>query len=101
MRFHDVFDNGKAQPQAGELPSRTAVGLAKAVKDVGQQFRTDSLSGVAHLDLKTGLLAAQRDVDASPLGCELHGVRDQVPHDLLDAHAVTPGAARRRIELHV
>ena len=55
MRFHDVFDNGKPQPEPGEPPSRAAVGLAKAVKDVGQQFSTDSLSVVAHLELKTGL----------------------------------------------
>jgi hypothetical protein len=35
MGFHDVFDNRKPQPQSGELAARTAVGLAKAVKDVG------------------------------------------------------------------
>ena len=101
MRFHDVFDNGKPQPQPGEFPSRTAVGLPKAVKDAGQQVRTDSLSVVAHLDLDTGLLAAQRDVDLSSLGRELDGIRDQVPHDLLDAHAVTQAVACRRIKLHV
>src|SRR5687767_12975448 len=34
VRFHDVFDNGKTEPQPGEPASRTAVALAKAVKDV-------------------------------------------------------------------
>src|SRR5258708_6167229 len=71
MRFYDVFDNGKPQSEPGEPPPRTAVGLPKAVKDPGQQFSTDALAIVAHLNLIAGPLATQRDVDSPSLGREL------------------------------
>ena len=101
MRFDDVLDNRKPQPQTAKGSSRTAVSLPKAVKDLGQQFRADSTSVILHLKLNTGLLASQGDVDPSSLVSEFDRVRHKVPHHLLDSSGVTRGGAGSGIKIDV
>ena len=48
VHFGQMLDDGKPQAQSAVRPSRRAVGLAEALKDVRQQFRTDTLPIVTH-----------------------------------------------------
>jgi len=88
-----VLTHGRPSPRPANFRRVLAVGLLKAVKDAEQQFGTDALSVVAHLDLKTGVVAAQCDVDSSSLGVNLTAFETRFPYDLLDAHTVTRGSA--------
>ena len=88
VQLDDVANDGKPESEAALAPGRTAVALLEAFEDVGQQGRADALPSVAHCDLDVGANPFQQDLHAPALRREFDGVREQVPHDLLEAVGV-------------
>jgi len=76
----------QADPAVGALDA--PVGLPKRLEDMREKTGIDPPAGIAHRDFHGRLELAQHDVDAPPFGRKLHGVADQVPHDLLQSARV-------------
>ena len=71
------------------MPARGApVRLLEALEHVGQDVRRNPDSVVAHRQAHHAPAAGDDEVDASSGGRELDGVRQQVPHHLLQAPRV-------------
>src|SRR5438874_1250928 len=74
-----------------------AVGLAEAIEHVRQEFRRYPLARVGHADLDVRFDLRRRDLHVPPLRRELDGVREQVPHDLLEPVGVAGEALVRQV----
>jgi len=93
VHFDQMFDDGKPKSKPAELSPRAAVGLAEAVKDVGQKIRADALPVITHRKQQVGPVASGRYADGSTLGRELDRIGNQVPNDLLHASEIAECAA--------
>ena len=89
--FGEMPDDGQTEAEAAMLSCRGAVGLAEAFEDMRQKRRFDAFSRIADekLDLRLRFVRTQVDVNPSTRRCEPHGVRQQIPDDLLKAVGVT------------
>src|SRR4029077_7860717 len=47
---HELMRDCQPQTETAILPRRTAITLPEALKDVGQQLRTDAFSGIRNFD---------------------------------------------------
>src|SRR5262245_45941051 len=83
VHFHQTLHNGQSQSQSAVLPGDAAVGLAKPVEDMGQEFRSDSYAGVGHLDFSLSVRISESNFDGVTRRCELDGVVRQIPDHLL------------------
>ena len=63
-------------------PRRGAVALPESLEHVTQEILTDALPGVGDDHQCVGIRAVQLDLDPAALGCELHGVGQQIPQNL-------------------
>ena len=61
------------------------IGLTKTLKDIRKKSGLDSDTGIRHADF--GMMAHSRkfDENASIIGRKFDGIRQQIPHDLLEA----------------
>jgi hypothetical protein len=84
--------------QAAVAAAGGAVTLAKAIEDVGHQVRDDALAVIGDHDLGAVVVLAEADRDHAAGPVELHGVREQVPDDLLEARGVALDEDAGRIE---
>jgi hypothetical protein len=81
---------------------RATVTLPKALKHVGQKVRRDTLPGISNDELHPWTRVTEFHVHASARRCELHGIREQVPDDLLQARGFsTDDDGRVRVDLHL
>src|SRR5262245_22434578 len=82
VELDDVAHDRKTEPQAA-IPPRPLV-LEKAIEDVREEIGADALTGIADGEprVRAGLL--EPEVDTATTRRELDGVRQQVPHDLLE-----------------
>src|SRR5215510_2218770 len=88
MHLDDVTHDGQAEPQAA-IPARvSAVGLAEPLKDVRQELWLNADAGITDRDLNLSSGAPQPRLDAPAFVRKLDGVREQVPHGLLQTAAV-------------
>ncbi len=83
VHLDDVSDDGEAQSQSGSGPFEPRIRLTKALEHVRQELRPNPHHGVAHYDVDVRVHAFDAHLDAAPLRRELHGIRQQIPHDLL------------------
>src|SRR5262249_34616735 len=96
LRFHEMSGDEEAQAEAADGPRRRAVTLAEPVEHVGEECRFDAVScvGDAHgYESSNG-----HRVDSAPPARrrELHGVRQQIQEDLLDAARIRDDAEAGR-----
>src|SRR5215510_15067750 len=73
----------ESQSETADASAARRPGLLIAIEHVRQKFRFDALSRVTDGDLDVVVYAFQNDLDAAALVRELDGVREQVPHHLL------------------
>src|SRR5262245_22315743 len=66
------------------------VGLAKAVENVRQKFRSDALASIAHCDLEIRIDSRQPNLNPALFGRELDRISKKIPDNLLQALGV-PG----------
>src|SRR5439155_19359524 len=80
VQLDQVVDDREPETQAAP-----AVGLLEGLEDVRQELRLDPLALVADGDDGLAVDAREPQEDAAAPGGELDGVREEVPHDLLEA----------------
>ena len=91
MQLDEVMGDRQTDAEAAVFARELGVGLAEHLEDVAQEGFRDARAVVADGDLGGRLVAAQADLDRPALGCELDGVGQQVPDDLLQAIGVGDG----------
>jgi hypothetical protein len=69
-------------------PARRAVCLHEGLEDQRQRFRLDADAGVAHPQDRIAAFARDAEVDASGGRGVLHGVVEEIQHDLLQAGGI-------------
>ena len=87
--------NGKTQPEAAVFTGESRVLLSKAVEHVRQKSGVDPASGVTDDDLCVRAGERHSYPYLTSLRRELHGVRQQIPEDLLQAIRITGEEVRR------
>src|SRR5262249_44854472 len=89
MQFDQILDERQAKSESA-IPSRARrVGLAKAIKDLGQEIEGNPFASITHGDADVRNNALQPHKDASSLRRELDCVGEQVPDHLLQAGGIT------------
>ena len=96
VELDQVADDGEPETEAAAPPRRGAVGLAERLEDVWQEARRDALAGVGDANLRLAAGLNDVHVDAPAGRGELDGVREEVPHHLLEAVGVAEDGDRRR-----
>ena len=74
MRLDELADDGEAEAEAAVRAGGGAVGLAKALEDVGLEVRGDADARVRDRDLDRGRVALDEHLDAAAPGRELDRV---------------------------
>lgn len=77
MQIHETTHN--RQSESAVRSDRCPVRLAKAVKDMRQKLRADSLSSIANHNFNVRVDPSEPDADLTPAGCKLDGVGEQIP----------------------
>src|SRR2546422_5227758 len=93
VQLDQLTHDGKPAPEAGVRARGGAVGLSEALEDEGEEVGANASARVAHDDLRAPVRQPDPDFDATALGRELDGVREQVPDHLLQAATVAPHPA--------
>src|SRR5690349_815587 len=74
MQFDQVLADSQPKPQSGMPPGDSVVSLAKALKDVGQEIRINTLASVTNRNLNAGFNAGHSHLYSPTLRRELDGV---------------------------
>jgi len=74
MKLHEMSHNRKTNSHPAISSCRSAVGLAKAIEDIGQEFFFDADSVVVDGGLNIRATPLQTDLNHPSLGRELHCV---------------------------
>ena len=100
MQLDNVPHDGQAQTESTNA-TRADISiplLRKAIEDVRQEFDWNANSVIRDRDLDVRIDAPKADVNAASLRRELHGIRKEIPEDLLQATSVAHHLAGVRIE---
>jgi hypothetical protein len=83
VELDDVLHERQTKTKAPVKAGRRAVFLPECFEDVGQDVRADAGARISddQVHIQTG--PHQRDVDMSARRGELHGIRKQIPNDLM------------------
>src|SRR5207237_9880045 len=95
VQLDQLTHDGKPEAEAAVRARGGAVGLSEALEDGGEEVGANAPARVAHDDLGPPVRQPDPDFDATALGRELDGVREQVPDHLLQAATVAPHPACR------
>ncbi len=101
VQLDDVAHDREPDAEPAVRARGRRVVLAEALEDVRQKVRVDTGAGVVHDQLQVRVDSSENDVHASAFGRELDGVREQVPHHLLQALVVAGDDAGARVERRV
>src|SRR5438105_8836845 len=86
MELHQVADDREPKAQSAVPSRRARVGLAKSLEDMRQEIGRYARTVVLHRDLELAVGSMDSYFHSSrPGGRELDRVREDVPHDLLEA----------------
>ena len=83
VRLNNGAHQRESQSKSAMGARDAAVLLPKTIEDVRKERGIDAAPGVAHTDLRDAVLRAEAGLDAPPLRREFDGVRQQIPHGLL------------------
>jgi hypothetical protein len=97
MSLNQVADDGEPKPKPTVGSGRGPVSLTKAVEDVRQKLRTNALARIGddHFGARVGALYAH--LYAPAFGREFHGVKKQIPDNLLQASGITGDGPNARV----
>src|SRR6195952_2633383 len=93
-----MFDDREAKSEATVRACRRRVRLFEALKYVGEELQSDAATCVDDLDFGSRVDPREAHADHATSIGELHGVRKQIPNNLLQAAGVTHRTARIVIE---
>src|SRR5438876_10168950 len=98
VQLDQVVDDREPETQAAMPSHAPAVGLLERLEDVRQELGLDPLALVADGDDGLAVDAREPQEDAAAPGGELDGVREEVPHDLLEASRIALDRLRSELE---
>ena len=98
VQLDQVAHDGEPEAEPAVAARGGAVELAEAVEDVRQELGRDAGAVVGDDDLDVGVDPLEADLDLPRLGRELDGVREQVPHHLLQASGIARHRPGERID---
>src|SRR5581483_5496560 len=84
VQLDEPLDEAQAEPGPFDPPRAVGADLAELLEDRRLILRRDPDPGVADGDLERAVVACGGDLDATPLGRELHGVGEEVHEHLLE-----------------
>src|SRR6185437_13329317 len=90
VQLDDVTHDGESQPHSGVLTRARAVSLTKTVEHVRQKLTCNADPGIHDPDPHVVTDLLELSVDATSRGCELKGVREQIPEHLLQPVRIAP-----------
>src|SRR2546428_2755833 len=80
--------NREAQPQSSVRSRGRAVRLTKAIKNIRQEFGSNTNAGIDHRNLNSKVLLRNLNPDFSAVRRELDGITKEIPKDLLETVGV-------------
>ena len=89
VRFHKMPDYGKTQAQSAMQTCSRRIRLAEPFEHVRKKFGFNPDARVHDADFRMALNLRQLHQNAAAVRRELHGIRNQVPHDLLKTIRIT------------
>ena len=98
MQPDQVAHDGEAEPQSQVRPRARALGLAEAFEHVREEVGRDAAPRVGDQDSGVCAVTGQSRGDAATALGELDRVGEDVPHHLLEPHAVAHHARAGRID---
>src|SRR5690242_3365090 len=88
VQLDQLARDGEAKPQSVVLSGRAAIRLPEHIEHKGQEFRTDTLAGVAHGQNGFARVAFEPDLHMAAFGSEFHRVGYEVGEHLLKAFRI-------------
>src|SRR5262252_9066469 len=76
MALDDITDYREADAEASMHSCAEVTGLSKSFKDVRQEFRTDSNSGITDTNVRPSRRVLEPDLDNAALPCEFDRIRE-------------------------
>src|SRR5688572_6893458 len=98
MHFDDVTDDRQPEPQTTCLARRSGVRLTESLEDVREELRSNTDPRIADGDLHVRVDAFETKLDPPEFRCELDGVGDEVPDDLLQTVRIARDVADARVD---
>src|SRR6266478_550518 len=98
MHLDQMVHNRQTKSQAGLPPPHLSFSLSEAVKHKREKRRAYSVACVCNCESSQIPCAIEIETDPAPCGCELNGIRQDVPDHLLQAAEVAYYRAYRLIK---
>ena len=98
VQLHDVANDREPEPEPARVAGRRAFRLTEPFEDPRQEFPADADASVGNHDLDVRIDPFDSQLHTARSRGELHGVREQVPHDLLEAVTIAGDRPRAGID---
>ena len=98
VHLRQLPGNRQAQAQSAALARDAGIRLTEPLEHVRQELGRDADAGIADRDFDVRVDALEPDLHFAAAVRELHGVRQQIPHHLLQPFRIPRNRRRRRIE---
>ena len=95
---------GERSPGPGQgrwCTGARGVGLAEAIEHVREKCRVDAHAGIGDRQFDLTVVDARLHLDSPSGRRELHGVREEVPHRLLESYRIAHHRATGRVDGHM
>src|SRR6185437_10953436 len=86
--FNELLTDRQSQPEAAICPCGRTVLLRESLKDMRKICGRNADAGVSDTQLKMRVDPLKQNLYLAALGCELDGIGQQIPHDLLQPSTV-------------
>jgi hypothetical protein len=101
VQLDEMPHDGEPEPHAAGAARRDVLRLAEAGENVREELGRDAATGVAHAQHELLLATFESHLDAPARRRELDGVRQQVPHHLLEPIGIAGHGTRGLVELEL
>src|SRR5215831_15131752 len=91
-------DNCQAEAETARCPRGPRLSLLKPLKQTRQELGGNTLTGIADRNLDVRIHPLESDLNPPALRRELYGVREEIPHHLLQACRVAGHRASFGVE---
>ena len=98
VELDEVTPDRQAQPEPAVRARRAAIALPEPLEYMRKECRRDAVARIGDIDANFASFRGHRDLHAPATRREFHGVRQQVPEDLLQAIVIGPYLRRRLSE---
>lgn len=88
MQFDEMSHDGEAESEAAMLSSRRTISLTKTFEYVRKEGGRNARTAVCDIDAHMLPEVGEIDANVAALWCELDGIREQIPQDLLESRGI-------------